>query len=201
MQKKLAMLTVIFLGLVAWIGWLPLASAQSKPSATTRQQVELFGIPLKNASRSQLREALSQAGIRPTRVEDGYWVDIYDPKGILDEATELTVGYVGATNRFASATYTFQSFMDIDQVRRVLKLVSTKYGAPSHQSGSYGLGQVQATWNLGDGIQLEVARGWPDTTTTLTYRDPKAYKQMQEEIDAQKEEKTKGRAKAQHKAF
>lgn len=202
MQRKLLMMTAVLLGLAGWLGGIPLGVlAQPKPGTTTRQSVELFGVPLKNAPRSTLRQAFLQAGVRTMRVEDGYWVDLYDPQGILDEATELAVGYVGATSRFAFAKYTFRSFMDTDQVRRIVKLVSTKYGAPSKQSGNYGLGAVRATWNLTDSMQIEVARDWPDTTTTLMYFDPKAYNQMKVEIDAQKEETHKGRSKAQNKAF
>lgn len=179
----------------------PEALAQPKANATTRQPVELFGVQLKRASRSVLRQAFAKAGMQATRVEDHYWVDLYNPKGLLDEATELAVGYVDATSEFAFAKYTFQSFMDTEQVQRIVKLVTTKYGAPARQTGHYHLGQVRVTWQLADGIHIEVARGWPDTTTTLTYLDPKAHERMQAEIDKEQDKTHERRAKAQQRAF
>jgi hypothetical protein len=202
MHKAILTMTVILLGVTGQLnGREPSALAQPKASTTARQPVELFGVPLKHAPRGTLRQALSQAGVQPTRVEDGYWVDLYNPRGILDEATELAVGYVGASSAFAFAKYTFRSFMDTDQVQRIVKLVTTKYGTPTKQAGRYGLGDVRVVWNLAAGMQIEVARGWPDTTTTLTYLDPQAYSRMQAEIDRQQEKSHQNRARAQRKAF
>ena len=201
MCKVTLIVIAMLLGLVVVSDGPVLTAFIRTQAQATMRQLELFGIPLKRAARSTLRQALSQAGAQPKRVEDGYWVDLYNPQGILDEATELAVGYVGASSEFAFARYTFQSSMDTDLVRRIIKLVSTKYGAPAKQSGNYGLGDVQATWHFADGMRIEVTRGWPDTTTTLMYLDSKAYNQMEAEINAQKEETHQGRARIQRKAF
>jgi IS605 OrfB family transposase len=127
--------------------------------------------------------------------------DLYDASGTLKEAKELSVGYVAKTGRFAYAEYKFESFMDTDQVRRVIEMVGTKYGKPSSFRGSYGLGNVSAQWNLPGGINLEVRRGWPSTTTYLTYSHSANYAAMRQEIQAQEKRQQQQEAQRQSKAF
>ena len=91
--------------------------------------------------------------------------------------------------------------MDTEFVGKVINMVSSKYGRPSSQSGSYGLGPVTARWNLSQGMQIEVERGWPDTTTYLKFLDPVAFGQMQSEIETQKKAQESQKNKAQSKAF
>jgi len=169
--------------------------------AAEQKPLELFGVVVKGASRDQLRQALKANGVRATREENQYWVDVYDAKGVLDGATELQAGYVAASSKFAFVQYTFEGFLDTDLVGKVINMVSSKYGRPSSQSGNYGLGPVLARWSLGQGMQIEVSRGWPDTTTYLRYLDLAANTQMQAEIDAQKRAQEGQKNKAQTKAF
>lgn len=91
--------------------------------------------------------------------------------------------------------------MDTALVGKVINMVSSKYGHPTSQSGNYGLGQVTARWNMGQGMQIEVSRGWPDTTTTLQFIDTAANGQMNAEINAEKNAQAQQRNKAQSKAF
>jgi hypothetical protein len=194
MERKLFI--AVFSALAVFFISLPAISAESKP-----QQLELFGVSLKGASRDQLRQAFKQNGMRVIREDKKYWVDIYDATGVLEGASQFQVGYVAASDKFAYAQYTFRGFMDTQLVGKVVNMVSTKYGRPSSQNGNYGLGEVSAKWNLGQGMQIEVSRGWPDTTTYLTYKDTSAYNQMQSEIDAEKKAQEQQKAKSQTRAF
>ncbi len=173
---------------------LPALAADQKP-------LELFGVTLKGATRDQLRQVFKQNGLRATREENNYWVDTYDAQGVLEGASEFKAGYVSASGKFAYAEYTFSGFMDTQLVAKVINMVATKYGRPSSQSGNYGLGQVTAKWNMGQGMQIEVSRGWPDTTTYLSFIDSSANSQMRAEIDAEKKAQVTQKAKAQSKAF
>lgn len=172
------------------------------PAAAAEQKaLELFGVPLKGATRDQLREAFKQNGLRATREENNYWADTYNAQGVLDGASDFQAGYVAATGKFAYARYTFPGFMNTQLVGKVINMVVTKYGRPSSENGSYGLGEVTAKWNMGQGMQIEVSRGWPDTTTYLSFTDSGAYKQMLAEIDAEKKAQAAQQVKAQSKAF
>lgn len=173
---------------------LPAVAADQKP-------LELFGVSLKGATRDQLRQAFKHNGLRATREENSYWVDMYDAQGVLDGASEFQAGYVAASGKFAFAQYTFSGFMDTQLVGKVIKMVATKYGRPSSQSGNYGLGPVTAKWSMGQGMQIEVTRGWPDTTTLLKFVDSSAYGQMRTEIDSEKNAQDRQKVKAQSKAF
>lgn len=170
-------------------------------SAAEPKSLELFGTSLKAASRDQLRLVFKQNGLKATREEKNYWVDNYSAQGVLEGASEFQAGYVSATDKFAFAQYTFPAFMDTKLVGNVINMVSTKYGRPTSQSGNYGLGEVSAKWNMGQGMQIEVSRGWPDTTTYLVFKDVSAYSQMRAEIDTEKKAQETQKAKAQSKAF
>lgn len=179
----------------------PVQSQEIQRISAKSNQLELFGLPLKGASREQLRQALKQNGMRAKREENNYWIDLYDPKGVLDGATRFSVGYVSRTGQFAFAEYSFEAFMDTGLVEKVINLVASKYGRPTSLKGNYGLGSVNAKWIMGQGMQIEVSRGWPDTTTFMRFIDSNAYQQMQSEIDSEKNAQTQKRAKEQSKAF
>ena len=148
-------------------------------------EVTLFGQNLKTVTRPQMRTALKAESVTPTREDSNYWVDQYDAKGLLKEATGLDIGYRDSDSRLAYAKYTFESFMDTEQVVRVAKLVSSRYGRPTAQRGNAGLGEVSYVWR-NDGIEIEVSRGWPSTTTTLTYSNPPVNRGMEAEIARQR---------------
>lgn len=189
--------------LLAWIliGTHTLQAVAEERPGPAAAHLELFGVPLKGATRDQLREALKRNGMRATREDDRYWLDFYDATDVLEGASEFYAGYVSATGRFAFAQYEFPAFMDTRMVERVVNMVSTKYGAPSSVKGRYGLGEVQAWWNLEGGMEIEVSRGWPDTTTYLTFIDTAADAEMRSEIDAEKAAQERIKAEAQSHAF
>ncbi|MFO1385199.1 MAG: hypothetical protein U1F55_03260 [Chitinivorax sp.] len=163
--------------------------------------VELFGLPLATAERAQMRAALKQNAVPALREDDMYWVDNYDPSQKLDEASRLSIGYEGKTSKFAYATYTFESFMDTDQVKRVVTRVSQKYGKPTRIGGSWELGPVKAIWNMPDNIEIEVSREWPSTTTLLTYTHRKHYQAMQTEIRTTQQSREREKTARQSNAF
>ena len=146
-------------------------AAQFSMTAHAAQNLALFGVPLKGATRQELRLALVKAGLAPTRVSDHYFCDTYDVNGKLHGATTLDVCYREDNNHFADATYKFPAFMDTELVRKVVSTVESKYGRPSAFNGSYGLGPVNADWAQPQAMLINVSRGWPDTTVYLTLED------------------------------
>lgn len=170
-------------------------------AATAAAPVQLFGTTLKGATRTQLRHVFKSHGMKALREDDRHWDDLYDPRGVLSEATAFGVEYEEATGAFAEAQYTFQSFMDTGQVTRIIALVRSKYGAPSSVYGSADLGEVTAQWNLPGDMHIVVHRGWPDTTTYLDYIDVASEAFVKLEMDAAKKAELKTKAKKQSSAF
>lgn len=169
--------------------------------AAAQKPLELFGVALKNAQRYQLRQAFKQNGLSATREDNNYWVDTYNAEGVLEGASQFQAGYVAASGKFAYAQYTFAGFMDTQLVGKVINMVSIKYGRPSSQQGNYGLGEVTAKWNMGQDMQVIVSRGWPDTTTFLQFIDSSANRQMNTEMEAEKNMQVTQKAKSQSNAF
>ena len=180
---------------------LSIATAFAVHSAQAAEPLSLFGTPLKGASRDTLRQTLEKAGLTPTRVDNSYFCDQYDTNGQLKGATKLTVCYTEDNNTFASAEYTFPAFMDTTLVQRVIDTVQTKYGRPSSLQGDVNLGGVTAKWNEPQGMQVRVARGWPDTTTYLDLLDVANDRKMHAQMKADAAAQQKKQAQSQSKAF
>lgn len=163
--------------------------------------IELFGVPLKGADRETLRAAFTGGGMVASREDNRYWVDLYNPNGVIDGATEFRAAYVQYTGKFAYAEYVFKGFMDARPVADVIGMVAAKYGRPSYQSGNYRRGEVSAKWVYGGNMQIEVYRGWPDTTVVLRYSDTAAHHRLRAEIQADKAGALKKKALPQMNAF
>lgn len=176
-------------------------TALSALSAHAGEPLSLYGHPLKGAIRTQLREALLKAGLKPTRVDDQYFCDLYAVSHQIRGATELSVCYTEDKNTFATATYTFPSFVDPGQVRGVVDIVKAKYGAPSRVNGTYDLGNVTARWNEPQGEVIEVSRGWPDTTTYLMLEDQANAARMHAQIKTDQGQRTRQQAAKDASAF
>jgi hypothetical protein len=177
-------------------------SAKAQPKAQVNPvSLELFGMKLKGATRDQLRQALQIGGLQPIRVDDRYWVDTYNPTSVLDGASAFSAGYTYKNNIFAYAEYTFDGFMDTTLVTKVANMVSNKYGRAVSHSGSDALGDVTYQWNFPQGMSIRVVRGWPDTTTYLTFLDQTTYAQMQAEQKNNQQSIEKAQANAQSRAF
>ncbi|MGC9185433.1 MAG: hypothetical protein ACP5GC_08310 [Thiomonas sp.] len=169
--------------------------------AQAAEPLALFGTPLKGASRDVLRQTLAKAGLTPTRLDNSYYCDQYDTNDVLKGATKLSVCYTEDNNTFASAEYTFPAFMDTDLVKRVIDTVAVKYGRPSSISGNYGLGNVTARWTEPQGMEIRVARGWPDTTTYLDLIDVANDRKMHAQMQAAEQARLRQRAQSDSKAF
>lgn len=168
----------------------------------TRQsnEVELLGVALVKATRAELRAALRKNNIPVTREDNKFYCDIYKAADLLDEADELTICYVAATGKFASANYRLPSSLDVQQVQRAISLVSTKYGKPQSTSGSISLGKVESRWQLAS-IQIFVDRGWPDTTTNIVLAHAANRIAMRAEIALSNQEENRKAAEKQSRAF
>lgn len=176
-MKRLTLILALFTVAAAILATLP--ASQDLRQTETVPPLELFGVPLKSASREQLRQVFKQNGMQAVREDQKHWIDSY--QGGADGSPEFIAGYVEATDKFAFAVYTLSG--DTKLVANVVDLVSTKYGRPTSQSGSYDSGPVRAEWHLSQGMEIMVCRGWPDTTTSLIYRDASAFKQMINEME------------------
>lgn len=133
--------------------------------------------------------------------DDRYWYDTYKAKGVMDGASNFIVGYVQKTQTFAIAQYEFNGFMDKGLVTKIANLVKNKYGRPSSHLGNDELGPVTYTWNFSQGMAIHVKRGWPDTTTYLSFTDQAAYAELQNEMQESNKIQEKAKAKQQTKAF
>ncbi len=160
----------------------------------------LFGASLKNATRSSLEASLQKAGLSAIQVGAQWWFDVYQVSGQLPGADKLSVGYT-ANNQFAIAEYEFPSFMDMGQVEKIITMTQDKYGPPGRQSGSPNLGNVTAIWNEGNGMQIRVWRGWPQTTTYLDLVDVSNYSKMKQQMQVQKEKEEAKQAQSHSNAF
>ena len=165
-----------------------------------QKSLEMPGVQLNGASREQIRQALRKQGVKALREDLAYWFDTYSAQGLLEGADELAMGYL-TSGRFAVATYTLPSFMDVQQASRVAEMVSSKYGRPTAVRGNYGIGPATATWSLGSSARVEVFREWPNTTTYLRLSDPAAMEQMRSEMEEDRKAQAAQKAKAQSKSF
>lgn len=174
---------------------------QAVSMAHAAESLTLFGSPLKNATRTELRAAIAKAGLSPKRVDDGYFCDEYGVHGQLSDASALAVCYTEDNNRFAAATYTFPAFVDASKVKQVIQMVNGKYGRPSAVQGMYELGNVKADWYRPGGMLIEVTRGWPDTTVFLTLEDRNAYAKMQAQMKKEQAHQAQQQLKHDSSAF
>lgn len=144
---------------------------------TLSQSVELFGLSLQTVDRQTLRPAIRAAGVEIVREVDSYPYDLYDPSKWMTGSTEMAVGYTLDQQLFAVAEITFRSVDDTEQVRIIADQVSKQLGPSQRVLGRRAEGPVEFEWQRG-GVKVMVHRGWPDTTTYLTYEIPERLEQM-----------------------
>lgn len=144
---------------------------------TLSQSVDLFGLSLQTVDRKTFRPAIRAAGVEVVREVDSYPYDLYDPSGWMAGSTEMAVGYTLDRQLFAVAEITFRSLNDTDQVRKIADQVSQQLGPWQRVLGRRAEGPVEFEWQRG-GVKIMVHRGWPDTTTYLTYEIPERLAQM-----------------------
>jgi TPR repeat protein len=168
--------------------------------ARMNAQTELFGLKLKLATRDDFWKTLKTTKVQVKTQDKNQWGDTYLTANELKGSSELYVGYT-YDNKFAVAEYTFPGRMNTQLVLEIKNMVSSKYGEPNSSDGTINLGRVTYTWNLQDGIELKVYRGWPDTTVYVAYKHPENYALMQKAIDEQKQKKQQNQYQTQQHAF
>lgn len=161
---------------------------------------QLFGIKIKCASRDDLMVAVKQAGAIVKIEDKNKWGDEYDSSNILKGSSKLNIYYT-LEDVFSQAEYTFPSRMDSQQVVDVKDFVSGKYGQPDSFSGNTSVGEASFTWKLKDGLTLKVSRGWPNTTTYLSFTHPENYKSMLDEQERQRRAREAKEYSKQNNAF
>ncbi|UQG56585.1 MULTISPECIES: SH3 domain-containing protein [unclassified Marinobacter] len=180
-------------------GWIHQSTLASPTSTDSSGHVELFGTPLKTATRQVMRQTLAKTNVIIIREDNDYWVDTYNSASELNGTNQLSTGYTNAGD-LAFAQYRFPSRMDKHQVTQIAEMVATKYDNWDTVDGNPGLGDVEYQWNV-DGMIIRVFRGWPNTTTFLKYEIPGNLRSMQAEIEASKKRTTEREAQGQTKAF
>lgn len=178
----------------------PLMAYAIVASSSIMAAPQLFNVELKGATRDQIRSALYKTNVEAIRENDSYWVDMYNPNGVLQGAKTLNFGYT-SNGKFAYAEYNFPVFMDTGKILEVANLVSSKYGKPSKVEGNPNLGSVKYIWNFKNGMVITVYRGWPDTTTYLEFKDKQNVIKLNQEVDAEKRRQFQEKAQEQSNAF
>lgn len=162
----------------------------------------LFGAPIRCMTRGAFRQSIATAGGTATREDANYWYDTYESSSLLEQSSELEVGYSSETDELARAMYTFpNASTDREQVLRIAQMVGLKYGKPRRRSGHIEVGEVSFEWSLPDGVQLIVSRDWPHMTTYLEYIVAEHFAQLKREVAAEDLRKKIAQSRAQSDAF
>jgi len=193
---RLTKFAMLFLGLGLWGSFQAVVGAQTdaeeifEPASVNlpataqgdSSWIEMYGVRLSTATRESMRQALHSQGVKPLRKDARYWVDIYDAKELLAGASQFYLGYSAATQKLAFAEYAFPSFMDSRQTQQILKKVMAKYGAPHETLGGLEMGAYTARWHMPEGIQIQVVREWPETSTYVKFSNPAVDREMKAEL-------------------
>jgi len=144
--------------------------------------IEMYGVRLSTATRDAMRKALMAHKVKPMRQDERYWVDIYDAKELLPGASQFYLGYSAMTQKLAFAEYTFPSFMDSRHAQQILNKVVAKYGPPHETFGQLAMGAFTARWLMTEGMQIQLVREWPETSTFLKFSNPAVDREMRAEL-------------------
>lgn len=163
-------------------GSLPAQSESTSAQPVMDSSLKLFGVQLKGADRTAFRKALLNDGRK--LLQAGSWVDQYSPEGTLEGATAFEIGYVAGEDRFAYAEYKFASFVDAGQISRIARLIEAKYGPPDTTAGNPKVGEASFQWDFPDRTFVRVSRGWPDTSTYLSFADEESLAKLRQQQEA-----------------
>ncbi len=184
--------TFIFLWMTLSLAWaesdantnISVASGEaSEQQGEENAWIQMFGVRLSSATRDEMRQALRDQGMKVVREDARYWVDIYDAKGMLNGSTKFFVGYAASTQQLAFAEYAFANFMDISHTAQIVKMVTAKYGPSTETVGQLAMGSYTARWRVADGMQIQVVREWPETSTYLKFMNTQVEAEMKAELD------------------
>lgn len=151
-------------------GWDPYRN-MFEPVVSCGGTTTLFQQPLKCAHRHYFTEGLAEAGLSPIRTDSDYRSDIWDSSDHMPGSSMLVAAFTDE-HRLATVRYTFDGPLDAERAIRVQQMVAKKYGTPASSEGNEGVGPLTYRWQLPDGVELNVYREWPSTTTYLYYLMP-----------------------------
>lgn len=147
--------------------YLALAVLILHSAITFAAELTLFDIPLRTASREEIRGAITKAGGKlKSSSRDG---DQYDATAIgLPGATQLEVIYL--ENKLVMAQYSLS--VDMKKEERIRKMLVSKYGQPSGRGNfdSEYIGNGKYRWAFDNNMELVFAKDFfPSVPTYLTY--------------------------------
>lgn len=130
-------------------------------------ELTLFDIPLRTASREEIRSAITKAGGKAKSSSRD--VDVYDARSIgLPGATGLEVIYL--ENKLVMAQYSLS--VDMKQEERVRKMLVSKYGQPGGQGNfdSEYIGNGKYRWAFDNDMELVFTKDFfPSVPKYLSY--------------------------------
>ncbi len=134
---------------------------------TFAAELTLFDIPLRTASREEIRGAITKAGGNmKSSTRD---IDVYDARSIgLPGATELEVIYL--ENKLVMAQYSLS--VDMKQEERVRKMLVSKYGQPGGRGNfdSEYVGDGKYRWAFDNNMELVFTKDFfPSVPKYLSY--------------------------------
>lgn len=138
--------------------YLVLAALLVNTAITFAAELTLFDIPLRTASREEIRGAITKAGGKLKSSSRD--IDQYDARSIgLPGATELEVVYL--ENKLVMAQYGFR--FDKNQEERMRKMLVSKYGQPqsgrSNFDGEY-VSDGKYRWSFDNSMDLVFTKEW-----------------------------------------
>ncbi len=176
------------------------SALSGKVNCSIGAKTKLFNVVIKCSGRDELMVAVKAAGAGVKHEDKQSWGDKYHSSSILKGSSVLAIDYT-VDNYFAKATYTFPSNLNTAQVTQVRDFVANKYGSANSSNGRASLGAVSYKWVLEDGIEISVSRGWPDTTTFLSFIHPSNNQVMIDERTRQKKSREAKAYESQNNAF
>lgn len=155
--------------------------------------VYLFGVPLLDTDRDDLRKAIKAAGLSPTREDNKQWYDLYDSSAVVPGSKQLTAGYSKDTGRLAELRYMFPPQEDNPLfAQSVADAVSAKYGKPSRITGLLASGSIDYVWHLSKAVRLFVTRTWPDGAVHIIFLFPTSKSSLEAELNDQRRRMERG---------
>ena len=178
------------------------ASAKKRFNALSKQincqqtaTTNLFSVAIACTNRQELDQQIQSQNIHPIDEKKDHWSDTYYTGAVIKGTSELTVNYTNES-QFASAQYTFVGRDKPALINQVKKLLTQKYSEPTLQKGDTTQGKASFTWFLDDGIKLTAHRGWPDTTTYVTYLLPENMTTLMKEKEAKQSSNQQSKEKS-----
>lgn len=159
-----------------------LAHKHCMQTSTTRLFYELISC----ANRPLLRSRIAEQNIKVINENNLGWTDTYFTGAAIKGTSELTITYT-REDLFAKALYTFVGRDNPYLIATVKSKLSERFGDPDKSEGNVLAGPASFHWQLDDGIELNIYRFWPNTTTYVEYLHPKNMqklrKQQQQSLD------------------